>query len=115
MDFRDGMTSGHLTGPIQLNDKEKAATAASLIESLDPSLDENVESAWQAKIQRRLHEIQTKLTLGEPFSRHAMPTTIAERVLTGCAFPLAGHERQILVRLEVRQRPDALSSPMRIF
>ena len=47
-----------LNAALKLNDKEKAAIAASLIESLDPSVDDDVESAWQVEIQKRLHEIE---------------------------------------------------------
>jgi putative addiction module component (TIGR02574 family) len=57
-----------LNAALKLNDKEKAAIAASLIESLDPSVDDDVESAWQAEIQKRLHEIETGTVSLVPWS-----------------------------------------------
>jgi len=48
-----------LNAALKLNDKEKAAIAASLLESLDPSTDDDVESAWQVEIQKRLNEVET--------------------------------------------------------
>jgi putative addiction module component (TIGR02574 family) len=57
-----------LNAALKLNEKEKAAIAASLIESLDPSLDEDVESAWQAEIQTRLHEVQNGIVSLVPWS-----------------------------------------------
>lgn len=47
-----------LNAALELNEQKRAAIAASLIESLDPLVDDDVESAWQAEIQKRLHEIQ---------------------------------------------------------
>ena len=57
-----------LNAALKLNDKEKAAIAASLLESLDPLADEDVESAWQAEIQKRLHEIETGTVSLVPWS-----------------------------------------------
>ncbi len=57
-----------LNAALKLNDKEKAAIAASLIESLDPSVDDDVESAWQAEIQKRLHEVETGTVSLVPWS-----------------------------------------------
>jgi putative addiction module component (TIGR02574 family) len=57
-----------LNAALKLNDKEKAAIAASLLESLDPLVDDDVESAWQAEIQKRLHEIETGAVSLVPWS-----------------------------------------------
>jgi len=57
-----------LNAALKLNDKEKAAIAASLLESLDPLVDDDVESAWQAEIQKRLHEIETGTVSLVPWS-----------------------------------------------
>ena len=57
-----------LNAALKLNDKEKAAVAASLLESLDPLADDDVESAWQAEIQKRLHEIETGIVSLVPWS-----------------------------------------------
>jgi putative addiction module component (TIGR02574 family) len=57
-----------LNAALKLNDKEKAAIAASLIDSLDPSVDDDVESAWQAEIQKRLHEIEAGTVSLVPWS-----------------------------------------------
>ena len=57
-----------LNAALKLNDKEKAAIASSLLESLDPLADDDVESAWQAEIQKRLHEIETGTVSLVPWS-----------------------------------------------
>ena len=58
-----------LNAALKLKDKEKAAIAASLLESLDPLADDDVESAWQAEIQKRLHEIETGTVSLVPWSK----------------------------------------------
>ena len=57
-----------LNAALKLNEKEKAAIAASLLESLDPLVDDDVESAWQTEIQKRLHEIETGTVSLVPWS-----------------------------------------------
>jgi putative addiction module component (TIGR02574 family) len=57
-----------LNAALKLNEKEKAAIAASLLESLDPLVDDDVESVWQAEIQKRLHEIETGTVSLVPWS-----------------------------------------------
>ena len=37
----------------------RAALINSLIESLDPAIDEDAEEAWKAEIDRRLHEVDS--------------------------------------------------------
>jgi putative addiction module component (TIGR02574 family) len=57
-----------LNAALKLNDEEKAALAASLLESLDPQVDDDVEGAWQAEIQKRLHEVETGTVSLVPWS-----------------------------------------------
>lgn len=57
-----------LNAALKLNEKEKAAIAASLLESLDPLVDDDVESAWQEEIQKRIHEIETGTVSLVPWS-----------------------------------------------
>jgi putative addiction module component (TIGR02574 family) len=47
-----------LNAALKLDDQEKTALVASLLESLDPQMDADVESAWQTEIQKRIHEIE---------------------------------------------------------
>jgi len=44
---------------LALPEKERADLASTLIESLDDSLDENAEAAWQEEILRRLEEVRS--------------------------------------------------------
>jgi putative addiction module component (TIGR02574 family) len=44
---------------LTLSEKERAELASSLIDSLDPTVDTNVELAWQEEIARRLEEIES--------------------------------------------------------
>ena len=44
---------------LVLPDKERADLAGSLIESLDDTVDENAEAAWQEEILRRLEEVRS--------------------------------------------------------
>jgi putative addiction module component (TIGR02574 family) len=46
-----------LKGALQLPDRDRAELAASLIESLDEQMDEDVETAWQVEIERRVKEL----------------------------------------------------------
>jgi len=43
---------------LTLPDKERADMAGSLIDSLDRTVDENAEAAWQEEIARRLEEVR---------------------------------------------------------
>ena len=47
-----------LTDAMRLPDEQRAALAATLIESLDQNVDEDVEAAWSVEIARRLREVQ---------------------------------------------------------
>jgi putative addiction module component (TIGR02574 family) len=44
---------------LSLPDHERAELAGSLLDSLDPAVDENAEAAWQEEITRRLAEVET--------------------------------------------------------
>jgi putative addiction module component (TIGR02574 family) len=44
---------------LSLPDNERADLAASLIDSLDATVDEGAEAAWQEEIARRLNDIET--------------------------------------------------------
>ena len=41
----------------ELDEQDRAVLAGLLLESLEPEVDEYVESAWQAEIARRLSEL----------------------------------------------------------
>jgi putative addiction module component (TIGR02574 family) len=44
---------------LTLSDKERAELASSLIDSLDPTIDPDVESAWQEEIACRLDDVES--------------------------------------------------------
>lgn len=44
---------------LSLPPEKRAAIAGSLIESLDPGVDSDAESAWAAEIAKRIHELDT--------------------------------------------------------
>jgi putative addiction module component (TIGR02574 family) len=44
---------------LALPDMERADLAGSLIDSLDDTVDENAEAAWQEEIVRRLEDVQS--------------------------------------------------------
>jgi putative addiction module component (TIGR02574 family) len=46
-----------LNDAMRLPDEQRAALAAALIESLDPSVDDDAEAAWSDEIARRLREV----------------------------------------------------------
>ena len=50
-------TETTLKKALGLSEKDRAALAGALIESLHEDMDEGVESAWQAEIERRLQEL----------------------------------------------------------
>ena len=47
-----------LEDAMRLPDEQRAALAAALIESLDPDVDEDAETAWSVEIDRRLRAVQ---------------------------------------------------------
>ncbi len=44
---------------LDLDEKERAALAARLIESLDTEIEEGVEAAWLVEIERRMEELDS--------------------------------------------------------
>jgi putative addiction module component (TIGR02574 family) len=44
---------------LALPERERADLASTLIESLDDTVDENAEAAWQGEIVRRLEEVRS--------------------------------------------------------
>ncbi len=44
---------------LDLDEKERAALAARLIESLDMEIEEGVEAAWLVEIERRMEELDS--------------------------------------------------------
>ena len=44
---------------LALTDTERAALAGSLIESLDPALEESAEAAWNQEIARRIEDLDS--------------------------------------------------------
>lgn len=44
---------------LALPDKERADMAGTLIDSLDQTVDENAEAAWQDELARRLEEVRS--------------------------------------------------------
>jgi putative addiction module component (TIGR02574 family) len=45
---------------LALPEEERAQLASTLIDSLDPITDENVEAAWQEEIGRRIEELRSR-------------------------------------------------------
>ncbi len=43
--------------PCPIN--ERAVLAGNLISRLDPAFDQDVDAAWQQKVMRRLHDVQS--------------------------------------------------------
>jgi len=52
---------------LTLPDKERAELAASLIESLDTTVDEDFEVAWQEEVARRLADFEAGKVKGIPW------------------------------------------------
>jgi putative addiction module component (TIGR02574 family) len=44
---------------LALPDKDRAELAASLIDSLDATVDDDAEAAWQEEIARRMNDVET--------------------------------------------------------
>jgi putative addiction module component (TIGR02574 family) len=44
---------------LALPENERAELAGNLIASLDPTVDQNADAAWQQEVVRRLHEVQS--------------------------------------------------------
>ena len=66
----------------QLDEHDRATLAGLLLESLDHEVDENVESAWEQEIARRLAELDTDTVQRVPWEEvkaQLMRRTGAER------------------------------------
>ena len=57
-----------LDAALKLNDQEKAAIAASLIESLDPDYDEGCDEAWAGEIAKRMRDLDSGQVKTVPWS-----------------------------------------------
>ncbi len=53
----------------QLSMQERAELAYFLIHSLDENMDDNAETAWDAELTRRMQEINSGTTSGEPLNK----------------------------------------------
>lgn len=47
-----------LADALALDVHDRADLAAALIESIDPEMDDDVEAAWEAEIERRVAELE---------------------------------------------------------
>ena len=61
---------------LRLPPEARAAIAGSLIESLDGTLDENAEAAWETEVARRVQELDR----GE---RKTIPWSEARKIVAG--------------------------------
>lgn len=52
---------------LDLDEKERAALAARLIESLDTEVEGGVEAAWLAEVERRMEELDSGKVQGIPW------------------------------------------------
>jgi len=57
-----------LSAALKLSDQEKAAIAASLIDSLDPDYEEGCDEAWAAEVAKRAREIDSGQVKTIPWS-----------------------------------------------
>jgi putative addiction module component (TIGR02574 family) len=62
---------------LTLPDEERAKLAARLIDSLDPTIDENVEAAWHEEIARRIEEVENGKVKNHPLERGSRKRTQA--------------------------------------
>jgi putative addiction module component (TIGR02574 family) len=63
----------------QLSTKERAELAYFLIHSLDEEVDDDVESAWEIELTRRMQEIDNGSAAGKP--SHQVFTELREKYL----------------------------------
>jgi putative addiction module component (TIGR02574 family) len=61
---------------LKLSPEARAALAASLLESLEDDVDENVEAAWAEEIAKRIHELDSGAVTPIPWSE-------ARRIILG--------------------------------
>ncbi len=57
-----------LTEALKLSPEERAALAASLLDSLEEPVDEDVEAAWAAEIARRVRELESGAVTPVPWA-----------------------------------------------
>ena len=57
-----------LDAALKLTDQEKAAIAASLIESLDPDYDEGCHEAWADEIAKGMRDLDSGQVITVPWS-----------------------------------------------
>ena len=57
-----------LDAALKLNEQEKAAIAASLIESLDSEYDEGCGEAWAVEVAKRMRELDSGQVKAIPWS-----------------------------------------------
>jgi putative addiction module component (TIGR02574 family) len=53
---------------LKLSAEARAALAASLLESLEEGVDEDVEAAWAAEIAKRVHELDSGAVVAVPWA-----------------------------------------------
>ncbi len=58
---------------LDLDERERAALAARLIESLDTELEEGVEAAWLAEVERRMEELDSGKVRSIPWEEVRAP------------------------------------------
>jgi putative addiction module component (TIGR02574 family) len=66
---------------LALPEKERAALAGTLIESLEPVVDAEAETAWQAEVARRIAQLDSGEELALPWEE--VKTQLAERLAHG--------------------------------
>ena len=54
-------------GALHLDESERAALARLLIENLDMEVEEGVEVAWVAEVERRIAELDSGATISVPW------------------------------------------------
>jgi putative addiction module component (TIGR02574 family) len=52
---------------LALSENERADLASTLIDSLDTTVDENVEAAWQDEIRRRMEDLRSGKVTAVPW------------------------------------------------
>ncbi len=57
-----------LSDALHLPDRERAELAASLIDSLDPSVDEEYQQAWDSEVLRRVEELDNGAVTPVPWA-----------------------------------------------
>lgn len=54
---------------LKLSPEARAALAASLLESLEEGVDEDVEAAWAAEIAKRIQELDSGVVAAVPWAK----------------------------------------------